>query len=149
MPDKLEIHSRLLPEQGRKYGDIVVAVRKPIPDHPNPTSGGNPQLEHVEVVADVPAEVNGLAAGHDDLVVGLGPPEQLGQLDSVPAEPVQLPTRDNVELRGPIVQPGTQRWRVERVDRPGHVDVLGPPDHGVAVGVSPLRDDLPLAFDGG
>lgn len=54
LPDKLELHSRL-PEQGRKYGDIVVAVRKPMPDYPNPTSGGNPQLEHVEVVADVPA----------------------------------------------------------------------------------------------
>ena len=52
LPQTLEFHSRL-PEQARKYGDIAVAVRKPA--HRNPLYGANPQVGHVELVADVPA----------------------------------------------------------------------------------------------
>ena len=52
LPQTLEFRSRLL-EQARRYGNIAVAVRKPA-DH-NPIYGANPQVERVELVADVPA----------------------------------------------------------------------------------------------
>jgi hypothetical protein len=46
-------------------------------------------------------------------------------------------------------EPHPELWGVERVDGPGYVHVLGPPDYFAIIGLGPLLDDLPLPFDRG
>jgi hypothetical protein len=60
-PDTLEFHSRIN-EQAKRYGDIAVAISKRTDGHYDALYGNDPQVEIVEIVAEVPG---------DDMTTGL------------------------------------------------------------------------------
>lgn len=54
LPEQLAFHSRM-PEQARDYGDITIAIEKPVDEQIAETLGQNPHVELVSLVADVRA----------------------------------------------------------------------------------------------
>jgi hypothetical protein len=61
LPERLEFRSRM-PEQARGYGDVTVAIRKPDEGTYAALYSTNPQLEVLELVADLPAGSEAIAA---------------------------------------------------------------------------------------
>jgi hypothetical protein len=88
---------RRMPEQARKYGDITVAVTKLVDARNSQLYGDNPQIECVELIADIPAgneafsAVEKLAPVLETLVdlmsFEMGTPLGLGQMNVIDITP--------------------------------------------------------------
>ena len=92
------------------------------------------------------AKVYRLRARHNRLTVVDAPAEQVVKPDGVTTESVKFPAGDYVKLRRSVVQPSPELRSVERVNRPADVNVGGPANDVMIVGIGPLLDHLALAF---
>ncbi|WP_447707368.1 hypothetical protein [Mycobacterium sp. C31M] len=139
MPETIVFQSRL-PAQLKVYGDIKVAIRKPSLEIPHPALGPNPRIEHIELVADVPAD------GDDHMAVDRFAPVFVAAVDLLSFQMATTIYSGQMEIFDvtPPIKVGEERphfmWSSPPFDRQRFIEMLA--IRGNLLGALPESVDL-------